>query len=79
MALCSRLNFSDRSWSGWKKRRVSWMNAASTPTVMVPLERPEPAVVEQQRHRDRGQHLDHRKEDGVDRDRAAVRLQVVAG
>ena len=29
MALCSRLNFSERSCNGWKKRRVSWMKAAS--------------------------------------------------
>ena len=36
MALCSRLNFSERSCSGWKNRRVYWMNAASTPTVSVP-------------------------------------------
>ena len=36
MALCSRLNFSDRSCSGWKNRRVYWMKAASTPTVRVP-------------------------------------------
>jgi hypothetical protein len=30
------LNFSDRSCSGWKNRRVSWMKAASTPIVSVP-------------------------------------------
>jgi hypothetical protein len=30
------LNFSERSWSGWKKRRVYWMKAARTPTVSVP-------------------------------------------
>jgi hypothetical protein len=35
IALCSRLYFSERSCSGWKKRRVSWMNAASTPMVSV--------------------------------------------
>ena len=41
------------------------------------VEHPQPAVPEQQRHRDRGEHLDRREEHRVDRDRPEVRLQVV--
>ena len=77
MALCSRLNFSDRSCSGWKNRRVSWMNAASTPTVSVPPSDAEAAVPEQEGQGDGGQQLDDREEDRVDRDRAEMRVEVL--
>jgi hypothetical protein len=36
IAPCRMLYFSDRSCSGWKKRRTSWRKAATVPTVSVP-------------------------------------------
>ena len=41
------------------------------------VEGPEPAVLQQQRHRHRGEHLHHREEHRVDRDRPQVGIQVL--
>ena len=78
MALCSRLNFSRQVLQRLEEAAGELDERRQHADREGAVEHAEPAVPEQQRHGDRGQHLHHREEHGVDRDRAQVRLQVVA-
>ena len=79
IAACRTLNFSDMSLIGRKKRCEYWRNATSAPSVSVPSQHPAAAVPDDQRRRQRADHLDRRIEDRVVEDRLDVRVAVLRG
>ena len=78
IADCSTLNFSDMSLIGRKKRCEYCRNATSAPSVSVPLQHAAAAVPDDQRRRQRADHLDRRIEHRVVEDRLDVGVAVLA-
>ena len=79
IAACSRLNFSDMSLIGRKKRCAYCRKATSVPSVSVPPCTQPPPQPDDQRRRQRAHQLDRRIEHRVVEQRLDVGVAMAAG